>query len=41
MRTKDALASFDEAVFVANLVADFDYVAGDAVFEDFERLVLQ
>lgn len=36
--TEDSLPSFDEAVFVRDLVPDLDDVAGHTVFEDFDGL---
>lgn len=33
-----SLPSFDEAIFVRDLVPDLDDVAGHAIFEDFDRL---
>lgn len=36
--TEYSLPSLDEAVFVGDLIPNFDYVAGHAIFEDFDRL---
>lgn len=38
VRAEDALAPFDEALFVADQVADLDDVGGDAVVEDLDGL---
>ena len=38
IRTEDTLAALDEALFVADQVADLDDIACGAVFEDFDGL---
>jgi hypothetical protein len=38
LRAEDTLAALDEAFLVADLVSDFDDVACDAVFENFQSL---